>query len=51
MKLIALLPMKGHSERVPNKNMKSFAGKPLYHCVAKVLQKSDYIETPRAALT
>lgn len=45
MKLIALLPMKGHSERVPNKNMKSFAGKPLYHCVAEVLQKSDYIET------
>ena len=45
MKLIALLPMKGHSERVPNKNMKSFAGKPLYHCVAEMLQKSDYIET------
>ncbi len=45
MKLTALLPMKGHSERVPNKNMRLFAGKPLYHCVAKVLQKSDYIET------
>ena len=45
MKVTALLPMKGNSERVPNKNMKNFAGKPLYHCVAEVLQKSDYIET------
>ena len=30
-KIIALLPMKGHSERVPNKNLKLFYGKPLYH--------------------
>lgn len=29
-KIIALLPMKGNSERVPNKNMKLFNGKPLY---------------------
>jgi len=39
MKLYALLPMKGHSERVPNKNMRLFAGKPLYHQVASVLQE------------
>ena len=45
MKLIALLPMKGHSERVSNKNMRLFAEKPLYHCVARVLQESDFIET------
>lgn len=44
MKIAALLPMKGHSERVPNKNMRLFAGKPLYHCVARILQDSDYIE-------
>ena len=30
-RIIALLPMKGHSERVPNKNLKLFYGKPLYH--------------------
>lgn len=45
MKITALLPMKGHSERVSNKNMRLFAGKPLYHCVARILQNSDHIET------
>ena len=30
--------MKGHSERVPNKNMRFFAGNPLFHCVAKLLE-------------
>jgi CMP-N-acetylneuraminic acid synthetase len=42
-KLIALLPMKEHSERVPNKNMKSFCGAPLYHAIVKKLQQSEYI--------
>ena len=36
--------MKGHSERVPNKNMRLFAGKPLYHRVASVLESSDLID-------
>ena len=45
MKVTALLPMKRHSERVPNKNMCTFAGKPLYHCVAQILQDSDYIQS------
>ena len=44
MKVIALLPMKGNSERVPNKNMKLFGGKPLYHAIAGTLLKSDYID-------
>jgi len=39
MEVVALLPMKGHSERVPNKNLKDFNGFPLYHAVAKTLQK------------
>ena len=38
MGLIALLPMKGHSERVPNKNLRAFCDRPLYHCVAQILQ-------------
>ena len=44
-KVIALLPMKGHSERVPNKNLKMFCGKPLYHSImnqlllAKIINK------------
>lgn len=44
MKIIALLPMKGNSERVPNKNLKKFNGIPLYHKIANTLLKSDYIE-------
>lgn len=45
MKIVALLPMKGTSERVPNKNLKIFNGKPLYHIIMDTLLKSKYIET------
>lgn len=45
MQIIALLPMKGHSERVPNKNMRLFSGRPLYHCVADVLEQCQYISS------
>lgn len=44
MKIAALLPMKGNSERVPNKNLKDFCGKPLYHRVLDSLISSKYIE-------
>jgi len=43
-KIKALLPMKGTSERVPNKNMRDFNGKPLYHAIMDTLLKSKYIE-------
>ncbi len=43
LKIVALLPMKGHSERVPNKNLKSFGGIPLYHAVVKTLMNSKFI--------
>lgn len=43
-KIVALLPMKGTSERVPNKNLKLFNGKPLYHYVMNELLKSKYID-------
>ncbi len=39
-----LLPMKGHSERVPNKNLKLFAGKPLFHTILNEIAKCDYLE-------
>ncbi|MEN8136793.1 MAG: acylneuraminate cytidylyltransferase family protein [Thermodesulfobacteriota bacterium] len=42
-KVTALLPMKGHSERIPNKNIRVFGGKPLFHMVADVLEKSAYV--------
>lgn len=32
-KIVALLPMKAHSARVPGKNFKKFAGKPLFQWV------------------
>ena len=45
MKVIALMPMKGHSERVRNKNIRLFSGKPLYHYMASILQESDMVES------
>lgn len=44
MNIVALLPMKGTSERVPNKNLKNFNGVPLYHIVMSTLLKSGYID-------
>jgi CMP-N-acetylneuraminic acid synthetase len=44
MNLVALLPMKGHSERVPNKNIRNFCGKPLYHWIMKSLLDSEHVD-------
>lgn len=44
-KIIALLPMKAHSERIPNKNMKIFHDKPLYHAIVNSLLNSKYINS------
>lgn len=44
MQIVALLPMKGHSERVPNKNLKSFNGNPLYHAIVKTLKNCSSIK-------
>jgi CMP-N-acetylneuraminic acid synthetase len=35
--------MKGHSERVPNKNMRSFAGRPLYHRIMDALLSASSV--------
>ena len=43
MKVTLLLPMKGNSERVPNKNLKLFNGKPLFHAIMDELITSKYI--------
>lgn len=43
MKITLLVPMKGNSERVPNKNLRLFDGKPLYHAIISELLKSKYI--------
>ena len=36
-KLIALLPMRHHSQRVPGKNYRPLAGKPLFHHIMETL--------------
>lgn len=43
-KIKALVPMKGHSERVPDKNIRLLAGKPVFHWVMESLSKSKYID-------
>lgn len=43
IKVVALVPMKGHSERVPNKNMRNFNGKPLYHFIVNTLLKCTQV--------
>lgn len=43
-KVIALVPMKGHSERVPNKNIRDFGGQPLFYKILETLEKSRYIQ-------
>jgi CMP-N-acetylneuraminic acid synthetase len=35
--IVALVPMRHHSERVPGKNYRFFAGRPLYHYIIKNL--------------
>jgi len=45
MKISALMPMKGVSERVPNKNMRPFSGAPLYTVVLNQLQLSHFVDT------
>lgn len=42
-KIAALVPMRHNSERVPGKNYRDFAGKPLYHRVINALLACDAI--------
>lgn len=37
MKIVALVPMRHHSQRVPGKNYRLLAGKPLYHHIIETL--------------
>ena len=41
---VALLPMKAHSERVPNKNFRDFAGKPLFRWILDSLMAIEMID-------
>jgi CMP-N-acetylneuraminic acid synthetase len=44
-KFIALVPMKSHSVRVKNKNIKDMAGRPLFYYILDTLEKCKYISS------
>ena len=44
MRVVALLPMKANSERVPNKNFRNFCGKPLFRWVLDTLLSLKVID-------
>lgn len=41
----AFIPLKGHSERVPRKNMRDFGGAPLFHTIVRTLEASKRVDT------
>lgn len=43
-KIVALVPMRHNSERVPGKNYRSFAGRPLYHHIIDSLLSCPIID-------
>ncbi len=45
MKLAALVPMRHHSQRIPGKNYRPLAGKPLFHHIIETLLAVPEIET------
>jgi CMP-N-acetylneuraminic acid synthetase len=44
MKVVALVPMRHHSQRVPGKNYRSLAGRPLFHYIMETLMTVPEIE-------
>lgn len=44
MKIVAFIPAKGTSNRIPSKNIKLLNGKPLFHYVLETLQKCEFID-------
>ena len=43
-KVVALIPIKEHSERVKNKNFRDFSGKPLYHHILLALEETFAVD-------
>ena len=40
----AFIPLKGHSERVPGKNLRDFGGRPLFHVIVETLQRAQSVD-------
>lgn len=43
-RVVAIVPIKEHSERVKNKNFREFSGKPLYHHILDTLDKTYAVD-------
>lgn len=43
--LSALVPMKGHSERIPEKNIREFNGRPLFHWILATLEATPVVDS------
>jgi len=43
-RVVALIPMKEHSQRVPGKNTRSFSGKPLFHHILGTLEATYAVD-------
>lgn len=43
-RIVALVPIKDHSERVPGKNFRSFAGRPLYEHIVATLDRTYAVD-------
>lgn len=51
----AFIPLKGHSSRVPGKNLRDFAGRPLFHVIVETLRRAKrvgmiYLDTDDEAI-
>jgi len=44
-KFTALIPLKGHSQRVPGKNLRPLGGRPLFHWVCLALRDASMVGT------
>lgn len=43
-RVVALVPMKAHSERVPNKNIRPFVDRPLFHHIIETLEQVSAVD-------
>lgn len=43
-RVAALVPMKGHSERVPDKNVREFNGRPLFHWILNTMEAATTVD-------
>ena len=39
----AFIPLKGHSNRVPGKNLRELAGRPLFHVIVETLRRAKRV--------